>query len=1116
MDTNRCIDPDTVPDWEEFMANPPKLQREEIRHTVVCKVRRLHWNIYQRLRRPEPTLSRCPVCDSVPFGWAKPDFDCKVDPIAEFHLPGFIAPRLWGEARFSHLYLRIGFRYQNLVAHRMEKLGLLEAKPAAGPVSPYVVQLKLVLLIFQAHFDTPGLMKESTIQNALEAGKVILDLTQRKAYVREALGFNKEIWAGMADLLAAATPELERQSFSSPESVASLPNTLPGTCSTVIAFNFATLFRDIERVNDICIIARNCLATKDTAQDFAALAGFDAQVLKLIDICVRVTARGYDGEAGTRSEEKWQRAINAYKKLLITCLQFLHNLVMGNERRKLLLWLDLFCPTAEMDSLSCGLLQGLPAHNIPPPRENISATPETVASSASKEASRVVQTFKEAADGLTAEVEQLRLQDSSEESFQASAIRAIRGTVDGLAAEIQQLRMQGLDGHIPRIPPLQDNKGKERVGVSEDLYEQIDNLIMESVKKGSAASLENIVNLRYALASSSEGEGANTTSPLTPKDPGMPAGFPSPNFSGPVTEEDKVMTRTPEAAALTLETAKKQLMDRLRDQSLTDEHEPPFEGSEDGDLRDDPDGVQGEGSLEDEDDDYQGPGDQERGLLTDVPLILGPHEIEALPMIIQTGIVNAFGGSRNANPDGTQPVTNMQAVRCNILLAQEVGRNLLRELLIFVAAWDLQDEDFYTKLMVQIMQAVLENGLLPFTYMTFGEAKDIISPAQAVIVKILTSIFRQKQAIANAAATASSPVTGRATSPSKPLYPSRVEVVMVRYLFSVFRQSIIPETCALIYLQGQIHAGNAIPDVFPLNLWDVERVYEGVYQFLEFFAVLTEHEEWKSLLIKWELVNELVTLLRELEESIPKGSFDEPPSPSPATPSTTTGTAAGAGVGAGAKTTSNPAPPPPPPPPPAQANPSPPPVVSVERPFDTDPGASSTPGIALANGGNGPLALPPTLQNPYSLDPSVNELVDDPDAAAAHGLGNEYPQDFEWRNLKKLVILVLSSLVWKSPTVQNQVRQYGGMEQILSCCRFDQHNPYIREHAIMCLRFLLEGNRENQQLVHELEPKMAVPSEVLDKRGYETFIDDAGKVGLRRKDGLSAAAAAAAASANRK
>lgn len=134
------------------------------------------------------------------------------------------------------------------------------------------------------------------------------------------------------------------------------------------------------------------------------------------------------------------------------------------------------------------------------------------------------------------------------------------------------------------------------------------------------------------------------------------------------------------------------------------------------------------------------------------------------------------------------------------------------------------------------------------------------------------------------------------------------------------------------------------------------------------------------------------------------------------------------------------------------------------------------------------------------------------------------PSDFEWRNLKKLAVLVLSSLVWKNKSVQDQIRPLGGIEAILNCCNYDEHNPYIREHAIMCLRFLMEGNRENQERIRALERigkegdakkqqeegkanaataaglgGVKVPDEVLDQQGYETYMDSKGQVMLRKR-----------------
>lgn len=523
--------------------------------------------------------------------------------------------------------------------------------------------------------------------------------------------------------------------------------------------------------------------------------------------------------------------------------------------------------------------------------------------------------------------------------------------------------------------------------------------------------------------------------------------------------DDTRIGRTPESAAKTLQAAKDQLMARLQEPPPlpgNGDQQAVYGGSENGD--DHQNGEEGDrrgsdlaadGSVEDDegdDDEYHGPGDQERGLLTDIPLVLGPQEIEALPMIIHAGI----GNLPITNPKEAEGAQNMQAVRCNILLAQEAGRNLLRELLIFIAAWDLQDDEFYFKMMMQIMEVILHNGLMPFAYQTFGEVKDIVSPAQSIVIKILTQIFRGKQGLPPAPEAAAQ----RNASTRRGAAPTRLDLLIVRYIFTVFRQSIIPETCALIYLQGQIRTGAALPEDFPLNLWDMERVYEGVYQFLEFFAVLTESEDWKGLLVGWEIVSELVTLLRELDASIPKAPLGAMPQ-----------TAANAALVADESQTSQPTTPAP---------------VAVERPYE-------------------PASVDPTFQASEYADNSAPESPEAP-------LDNQDPSDFEWRNLKKLVVLVLSSLVWKSPVVQEQIRKYGGVEMVLSCCNFDANNPYIREHAIMCLRFLLEGNKDNQAIVEQLEAQKVVPDEVLDKRGYETFIDEGGKVGLRRKEGAVAVA----------
>jgi hypothetical protein len=192
---------------------------------------------------------------------------------------------------------------------------------------------------------------------------------------------------------------------------------------------------------------------------------------------------------------------------------------------------------------------------------------------------------------------------------------------------------------------------------------------------------------------------------------------PSIKQSSPAGEIDFRVTYPPSFGAEILQNGKEDLLKRLEPDPdrpsglISDVASPTSPPPEDDD---------------DNDDDYDDiPGDEGRGLLTDVPLILGPTEIEVLPMIIMAGIVEPQEGQPGYHTDPTvfSSVRSMHGVRCHLLLAQDNGRNLLRELLIFVAAWDLREEELYFKFMVKIMEAILANQLLPFAYHAFRESE---------------------------------------------------------------------------------------------------------------------------------------------------------------------------------------------------------------------------------------------------------------------------------------------------------------------------------------------------------------------------------------------------------
>ncbi|KKZ68608.1 hypothetical protein EMCG_05765 [[Emmonsia] crescens] len=914
-----------------------------------------------------------------------------------------------------------------------------------GPkCTPAELLLKVVLAGTLTHYETRGMIDDKRLEHMLLSGKQILYKSHQESEVRQNLGFSPAIWQGLTDVLSKAIPVLESQSLA-----------VPGNCeessSNLIAYNYFSLVKDIERLNDLCTIARNLLATTKKAQNLAAEKGFDQRILLLIDTCVRVTARGYDGESNARNEERWQKVVNLYKRLLITCLQFLHNFIMHNEHRKLVLWLDLFgyhqngessiiTPMEPLDtgnSLAQGVAPVVRAGErivSPPLRtiydqnaedmllETISTFPREPASSKEEAAMMLLANVKDHMEKLLGR----NLKEIQQMGKDPERVTEIRAALTAILSA----KMEGW-------ADFKDRFHEDGSAIDDE----------EPTRKKAILSIDRSATTGYPRTCWTDLPNLEEYGAIAAAD-------------APVTAQDTAMSRSPQSAAETLQEAKDELMARLQETSpIMANGELHYESVDGNGMPPDDDSrsleavadgsVDEEEDDEDDDDDYRGrPGDQQRGLLTDIPLVLGPAEIEALPMIIQAGIVDSFGlkgGERSGNK-------NMQAVRCHILLAQETGRNLLRELLIFIAAWDLPDDEFYFKMMVQIMEAVLKNGLMSHAYSDFGQAKDIISPAQAVVIKILTHIFRAKYSPPNITSTTETP-TGRSSVPV-----TKVDVLTVRYIFTIFRGNIIPETCALIYLQGQIRAGHARPEDFPLNLWDMERVYEGVYQFLEFFAVLTENTGWKNLLVQWEIVYDLTTLLKELEASIPKGSLSSINSAATAASRAAAQSPKDASAAQGASNV----------------------PVAVERPYD-----------------------------PNDQEPTDAATVSAGSRAQSPPIGNDDPSDFEWRNLKKLVVLVLSSLVWQCPEVQNQIRKYGGLETILACTNFDAHNPYIKEHAVLCLKFLLEGNRENQRVIEELEAREVVSDEggVLEKGGYQAVINE-GKLAIRTKKDVQAAAAA--------
>lgn len=212
---------------------------------------------------------------------------------------------------------------------------------AAGyTAKPFLTRLRLALAPYTVHFHNPGYVRDDSLRMLeRDVVKKTLEDSRKSVELREELGLSWEFWDDLAGVLKAAIPSLERRCFAAPDPAAPEYEGLSGP---LIASYSPSLLRDLERLNQLVCIARNVQVYGEKVQNLSAERLFDKDIFALINVCVRVTARGYDGEAGTQDEDKWQGVINAYKKLLITSLQFLNNLIARNEQRKLMLWIELF------------------------------------------------------------------------------------------------------------------------------------------------------------------------------------------------------------------------------------------------------------------------------------------------------------------------------------------------------------------------------------------------------------------------------------------------------------------------------------------------------------------------------------------------------------------------------------------------------------------------------------------------------------------------------------------------------------------------------------------------------------------------------------------------------
>lgn len=132
--------------------------------------------------------------------------------------------------------------------------------------------------------------------------------------------------------------------------------------------------------------------------------------------------------------------------------------------------------------------------------------------------------------------------------------------------------------------------------------------------------------------------------------------------------------------------------------------------------------------------------------------------------------------------------------------------------------------------------------------------------------------------------------------------------------------------------------------------------------------------------------------------------------------------------------------------------------------------------ISEDNGG----ALPGTHSDPSLFDNGIGG-----ETPYVHQTGKMCP----YKGYRRDIVSVLANATFRRKHVQDQVREGGGLFLLLQQCVVDDYNPFLREWGLWAIRNLLEGNRENQREVAELELQNSVNTPAIAQMGLRVEID---------------------------
>ncbi|KAM7191563.1 hypothetical protein V8F33_008795 [Rhypophila sp. PSN 637] len=637
-----------------------------------------------------------------------------------------------------------------------------------------------------------------------------LEKTHSLREVRETLSQSVDVWMWLGKDFVAALPSLETRSIGSrmnPDN-----GMTPQESTALITKNYVSLKEDLSILIKLMHIARNLLVVSEpeVPQDLCTATQFDNMLFLTIGLCVNVTSKAYDGDILEESaRHRLTEITELYKKLLVTCLQQAHNWIAKNDRNKMHFWIRTLYDDDAME-------------------------PPEGADFRSDIARTEIQHWFERNSRFCDKARQLLIE------YERTARENPKDAPGPLTPHCSDMAWNwDPENHKIRADPADDDSKITPLWKEDepDKFEQ-DRLYGRVSRE---------IDLWWLKA-----RDPNYEDWVVP--------MPTVEFAQQRTENSKANLVNRYAESYREDTAASVHSVHSNDYASHPGHSNEEENRDSQHYSQD----YNDDLIEDEDvddDESYGEGPMS-GLLTEVPNILDPKQIEALHMIVKSCILD------NAGLALSRAGENLQKTRCRMFLALECGRSLLREILVFIAVWEKNEQTLIFQLTTQIVEAIHHSALIPYAWSSLRIPKDIISPAQTVLLRLVNNMFR-----------------ARNNDPPPPDSKEHLrDVKLLQYLFIQFRSRIVPECAALMHLQAQIRSDAASAVEFPVDSWDMERAKDGLQQFLELLTTVNELPETRAYLIEWEAAYELLVLLKGLEEGVPKKPLVDMARPSPPRP----------------------------------------------------------------------------------------------------------------------------------------------------------------------------------------------------------------------------------------